>query len=47
MKDAFDKYNRRPAITEIGEQPFAQLTYRKLSDHSEPFEDSKTEDLPF
>ena len=39
MKKAFDKYNRRPAITEIGEQPFATLTYRKLSDHSEPIKD--------
>ena len=30
MKNAFDKYNRRPSVTEIGEQPFASITILKL-----------------
>ena len=47
MKDAFDKYNRRPSITEIGEQPFATMTYRKLEDISEPIAKVKDEPLPF
>jgi len=47
MKDAFDKYNRRPSITEIGEQPFATMTYRKLEDISEPIARVKDEPLPF
>lgn len=47
MKDAFDNYNRRPSITEIGEQPFASMTYRKLEDISEPISKAKDEPLPF
>lgn len=47
MKDAFDNYNRRPSITEIGEQPFATMTYRKLEDISEPIARVKDEPLPF
>lgn len=46
LKDAFDKHNRRPNITEIGEQPFATMTYRKLEDISEPVTRVK-EPLPF
>lgn len=45
MKDSLDKYNRRPAITEIGEQPFATMHYRKLDNISEPFD--KEEKQPF
>ena len=41
------RHSQDVEVKEIGEQPFATLTYRKLSDHSEPFEESKTEDLPF
>jgi hypothetical protein len=47
MKDAFDKHDRRPSITEIGEQPFASMTYRKLEDISEPISKVKDEPLPF
>lgn len=47
MKDAFDKYNRRPSVTEIGEQPFASMSYRKLEDISEPITKVKDEPLPF
>lgn len=47
MKDAFDKYNRRPSVTEIGEQPFASMSYRKLEDISEPIAKVKDEPLPF
>ena len=28
--------NSRPSVTEIGEQPFASMSYRKLDDHSKP-----------
>ena len=34
-------------ITEIGEQPFASLTYRKLDDISRPTPSVKEEPLPF
>lgn len=47
MKDAFEGFNRRPSITEIGEQPFATMTYRKLEDISEPISKIKDEPLPF
>lgn len=47
MKDAFEGFNRRPSITEIGEQPFATMTYRKLEDISEPVSKIKDELLPF
>ena len=48
MKDALDKYGRRPEITEIGEQPFASISYRKLEDISEPTSKSdKDKPLPF
>lgn len=45
MKDSFDKYNRRPIISEIGEQPFATMYYRKLDTITEPFD--KEDKLPF
>jgi hypothetical protein len=45
MKDSLDKYNRRPIISEIGEQPFATMHYRKLDNIAEPFD--KEEKLPF
>lgn len=47
MKNAFDKYNRRPSVTEIGEQPFASMSYRKLEDISEPISKTKDQPLPF
>lgn len=48
LKGAFDKYDRRPSITEIGEQPFASMSYRKLEDISEPIAKPKgDEPLPF
>ena len=48
MKDSLDKYGRNPSITEIGEQPFASISYRKLEDISEPISKSvKDKPLPF
>lgn len=47
MRDAFDGYNRRPSITEIGEQPFATMNYRKLDDISEPINQEELDKLPF
>ena len=34
-------------ISEIGEQPFGSLTYRKLDDISRPVDKVKDEPLPF
>ena len=34
-------------VTEIGEQPFASMNYRKLDDFSKPSDRSKDEPLPF
>ena len=34
-------------VTEIGEQPFASMNYRKLEDHSKPSSSPKDEPLPF
>ena len=43
-----DKYvNARPAITELGEQRFASMGYRKLADHSKPIPKVKNKPLPF
>ena len=47
LKGAFDKYDRRPSITEIGEQPFASMSYRQLEDISEPIAKVKDVPLPF
>ena len=47
LRDTLDGYNRRPNITEIGEQPFASMSYRKLEDISEPSSKDKDEPLPF
>lgn len=47
MKDAFEGYNRRPSITEIGEQPFASMSYRKLDNHSKPSPKGEDDTLPF
>lgn len=50
MLDKIDeKYpNARPSITELGEQPFATMSYRKLDDHSKPIpKEKKDEPLPF
>ena len=43
-----EKYpNARTNVTEIGEQPFASLHYRKLEDKSKPIDKVKDEPLPF
>ena len=47
LRNTLDGYNRRPSITEIGEQPFASMSYRKLEDISEPTSKDKDEPLPF
>ena len=47
MVDSLDKYGRNPSITEIGEQPFASMSYRKLDDISKPVDKVKDEPLPF
>jgi len=50
MRDSIDNTisGVRPSITEIGEQPFASMTYRKLKDHTEPLSKSdRDEPLPF
>ena len=47
MVDSLDKYGRNPSITEIGEQPFASMNYRKLEDHSKPIDKVKDKPLPF
>ena len=39
--------NARANVIEIGEQPFASLSYRKLDDKSRPIEKEKDEPLPF
>ena len=41
MADSLDNYGRNPSITEIGEQPFASLDYRKLDDISKPVKNEK------
>ena len=46
MKEGLDNYGRNPNITEIGEQPFASLNYRKLEDISKP-RDKNDGPLPF
>jgi hypothetical protein len=35
MVDVIDKkyVNARPSVTELGEQPFATMSYRKLDNH--------------
>lgn len=49
MLDTIDeKYpNARPNVTELGEQPFATMSYRKLDDHSKPIPKVKNKPLPF
>jgi hypothetical protein len=49
MRDSIDNTisGVRPSITEIGEQPFASMSYRKLDDISEPISKIKDEPLPF
>ena len=49
MRQELDnKYpNARIAVTELGEQPFASLNYRKIDDHSEPLSKEELSDLPF
>ena len=49
MVDYIDEeyVNARPAITELGSQPFASMSYRKLDDHSKPRDKSKDKPLPF
>ena len=49
MRDSIDNTTSgaRPSITEIGEQPFASMSYRKLKDHTEPLSKSDRDELPF
>ena len=49
MLDMIDeKYpNARPSVTELGEQPFATMSYRKLDDHSKPIPKVKDTPVPF
>jgi hypothetical protein len=49
MRQELDsKYpNAQTAVTELGEQPFASLSYRKFKDHSMPLSKSKDDELPF
>tara|TARA_R110000851_G_scaffold314509_2_gene476600 strand:- start:756 stop:995 length:240 start_codon:yes stop_codon:yes gene_type:complete len=49
MVDYIDEeyVNARPAITELGSQPFASMSYRKLDDHSKPRDKSVDKPLPF
>ena len=43
-----EKYpNARPSVTELGEQPFGTMSYRKLDDHSKPITKIKDKPLPF
>jgi len=42
-----EKFNTSAKVTEIGEQPFASLNYRKLEDHSAPRGKKGEEPLPF
>jgi len=39
--------NARTNVTEIGEQPFASLAYRKLDDKSRPISKKEEDELPF
>ena len=39
--------NARTNVTEIGEQPFASLSYRKLDDKSRPADKEEDKPLPF
>ena len=39
--------NARANVTEIGEQPFASMAYRKLDDKSRPMSSKEEEELPF
>jgi len=47
--DKIDKNypNTRPSIMELGEQPFATMSYRKLEDTSKPISKVKEKPLPF
>ena len=41
------RHSDQVKVTEIGEQPFASLDYRKLEDISRPSYNVKNEPLPF
>lgn len=41
------RHSDQVKVTEIGEQPFASLDYRKLEDISRPSDKVKNEPLPF
>lgn len=49
LADAIDEKNpnARTNVTEIGEQPFASFSYRKLDDISKPIPKTKDKPLPF
>ena len=47
-KELNNKYhNSCTNVTELGEQPFASLNYRKIDDHSEPLSKEEDNKLPF
>ena len=41
------RHSQDVTVKEIGEQPFASLSYRKFKDHSMPSRKSKEDKLPF
>ena len=49
MKDKVNsKYvNANTSITELGEQPFATMQFRKLEDSSQPLDNFQSAPLPF
>jgi hypothetical protein len=49
MLDMIDETypNARPSVTELGEQHFGSMGYRKLDDYSKPIPKVKNKPLPF
>ena len=46
-RDIDNKYGGGVGVLELGEQPFASLSYRKIDDHSEPISKKERDELPF
>ena len=49
MKDKINAkhVNAHTSITELGEQPFASMQFRKLEDKSQPLDNYQSAPLPF
>ncbi len=49
MKDKINSkhVDAHTSITELGEQPFATMQYRKLEDKSQPIDNYQSAPLPF